>query len=113
MWKTIVGCLTLAVSGSALGQSVRVNTYQGTSSSTFSSTTVPTGDPINVSADYQISRICIFTDGGGSAADIGPITITHAGGVGRSGDLQVILMDRPGNFSFPSALTNLDPVGTD
>lgn len=39
---------------------VRINTYQGNSSSTTSSTTVSSGTSIPISVDHQISRICIL-----------------------------------------------------
>jgi hypothetical protein len=96
----------------ASAQSVRVKTYQGTNSSPTSSTTVSSGDDIPITVDYQISRICIFTDGGGDSANIGEVKIVHTGGTARSSELQVILMDRPANLGFPDATTNLSPVAT-
>ena len=104
----MIGCICAAASA----QSVRINTYQGTNSTPTSSTTVSSGLAIGISVDYQISRVCIFTDGGGSSANIGAVSVTHTGGTARSSELQVILMDRPANLSFPGEAVDLSPVAT-
>jgi hypothetical protein len=107
-FAAVIGCVCAAASA----QSVRINTYQGTNSSPTSSTTASSGSNISISIDHQISRICIFTDGGGSSANVGNVSVYHTGGVARSSELQVILMDLPASSGFPGENDNLSPVAT-
>ncbi len=110
--NAVLIAVLIACAGTTFGQSVRINTYQGSNSTPTSSTTVSSGANITINVDDQISRICVFTDGGGSSANIGAISVNHAGGTSRSGELQFILMDRPASLSFPAFDTNLSPVAT-
>jgi hypothetical protein len=79
---------------------------------TYGSTTIASGTGVNLYLDYDISRVCIYTSGGGSAANIGAVYVAHSGATARSSELQVILMDRPANLSFPGRNDNLSPVAT-
>jgi len=103
----------LAQLGVANAQSVRIDLYLPASPSPISSFSVASGSPINVNADRDIARICIYTEDGGWAANVGRVNIHHSGPFPRTEDLHVLLMNHPANLPIPPASEELPVIAND
>lgn len=94
--------------------SYQIHAYAGTNSTPTWTDVAGDGANYNLVVDKNISRVCIFSTSPTTLASIGTIHVQHDNTYGaRTGELQIILMDRPANVAFPDDEDDLDPFVID